>query len=111
MSRDGLERRQSEVCGKSGTSGGPRSTGVVHGYGHLRQFVDHPGRCQITRKVANERIVTSVIVHGRQRKGGSSQESRDNCGSKRRRVQEERGDCIEDTNSMKKRLEGDDRIE
>ena len=40
-----------------------------------------------------------------------SQGSRDNCGSKRRRVQEKKGDCIADTNSMKKRLEGDDWIE
>ena len=38
------------------------------------------------------------------------QEFRDNCGSKRRRVQERKGDCVEDTNSMMKRLEGDDWI-
>ena len=47
-----------------------------------------------------------------------SQESRDHCGSKRRRVQEERGgDCIEKTkkkageNTMMERLEGDEAIE
>ena len=42
-----------------------------------------------------------------------SWESSDNCGSKRRRVQDKKRDCIEDTNStrMKKRLEGDDWIE
>ena len=47
-----------------------------------------------------------------------SQESRDHCGSKRRRVQEERGgDCIEKTkkkageNTMMDRLEGDEAIE
>ena len=35
----------------------------------------------------------------------------DNCGSKRRRVQDKKGEGFEDTNSMKKRLEGDDWIE
>ena len=35
----------------------------------------------------------------------------DNRGSKRRRVQDKKGECFEDTNSMKKRLEGDDWIE
>ena len=40
-----------------------------------------------------------------------SREYGDKCGSKRRRVQDKKGDCIEDTNSMKKRLEGDDWIE
>ena len=38
-------------------------------------------------------------------------ESSDNCGSKRRRVLDKKEDCFEDTNSMKKRLEGDDWIE
>jgi hypothetical protein len=44
-------------------------------------------------------------------------ESSDNCGSKRRRIQEERGDCIEKTkrkageNTMMERLEGDEAIE
>ena len=30
------------VCDKPGTSGGPRGTGVVHGYGHLRAVCGPP---------------------------------------------------------------------
>ena len=33
------------VCDKPGTSGGPRGTGVVHGYGH---FVDHPSNLSLS---------------------------------------------------------------
>ena len=43
-----------------------------------------------------------------------SRDSQGNCGSKRRRSQEKKedmGDCIEDTNSMMRRLEDDEGIE